>query len=144
MKKLSKIKDRLIIWAIHHFNVPLPDLLRTERPQPGKIYYYYGRWLKVIRHDEITRRHIIDFTDRQNMNLLDMSDEALQIAGMLNDKIKLQQELSSIVCSSCPLLRIGLPCKKVYIGQSRKKDLCLTHRYIIIKGKNHDEEILTR
>ena len=144
MNSIRKIREKLTIWAIHHFRLKLPDLIREERPRPGKIYYYYGRWIKLVQHDAVTRRKVADFCDQQNMNLLDISDDALIRCGQIDQKIKLQNSLHDLICTGCPLNLIGLPCKKVYLSQSRKSDLCLTHRYVIIKGKEYGEEILSR
>ena len=110
MNSIRKIREKLTIWAIHHFRLKLPDLIREERPRP----------------------------------LLDISDDALIRCGQIDQKIKLQNSLHDLICTGCPLNLIGLPCKKVYLSQSRKSDLCLTHRYVIIKGKEYGEEILSR
>ena len=143
-EKITRLHDRITIWAIHHFNVQLPDLLRCQKPAAGRIYYYYGRWLKLIPHDPEMRRRIKEFRDSHDMYLLDIPDDTISQIGQLNRKVALQNELHDLVCLSCPLLRIGLPCRKFYTSPSRTDDLCLTHRYQILKGKSHAEEIITR
>lgn len=143
-KRIKHLIDIITIWAINRFHIQLPDLLREQQPRPGRLYYYYGRWLRLQRHNAITRRRISDFCNQHNMHLLDMPDNALAQAGMLDEKIRLQNSLHDMICTSCPLLIIGLPCRKVYTDKSRKSDLCLQYHYKIIKGKNHAEEDITQ
>lgn len=143
-EKIIRLHDRITIWAIHRFNVQLPDLLRTGQPVSGRIYYYYGRWLKLMPHTPEMQKRIREFRESHDMYLLDIPDDSISRIGQLNRKAELQQDISQLVCTSCPLMRIGLPCRKFYTSPSRTDDLCLTHHYQIIKGKNHAEEIITR
>ena len=82
------MKDRLTIWAILRLNVKLPDLQQTPSPRPGTIYYYYGRWLKLVRHHSESR---------------------------IVEKMATDARVE-YVCQGCALYRLGLPCKKVYQG----------------------------
>ncbi len=111
LAKLQKLKDRLTIWAILRLGIKLPDLQQTQKPIPGTIYYYFGRWVKLIRHH----------SDINGKTFSELSPD----------------ELGSLICSDCALHRLGLPCKKVDGGT--KKDLCYTHYYKLIKGKTYEE-----
>ena len=136
-KKLQQLRDRLTIWAIYRFNIQLPDLLRTPNPRPGRIYYYYGRWFKLVPHSFDTKTFIRRFIDINEVYLLDVPDEHLAMAGRLNDKVRLQNELSSIVCSQCALHKLAIPCKKTHT--SFRDDQCVHYKYQLIKGINNEE-----
>jgi hypothetical protein len=140
-KKLQHWLDMLTIWAIHRFNVQLPDLQREEHPKPGKIYYYYGRWLRIVPHDKPTAALVKDYLRTHPVHLLDISDDDLSRIGRLNEKVAIQNEIAARLCPTCIFSRLGLPCKKVYRMPSRLSDLCFTHKYQLIKGKKYDEEV---
>ncbi len=108
--RLRKLKDRLTIWAILRLNVKLPDLQQTPAPKPGTIYYYYGRWVKLVKHNKVVN-HDIDILNPDS--------------------------LAEHICTGCALHRLGLPCKKV--DALTPKDLCYTHYYKLIKGKANEE-----
>lgn len=108
--KFQRLKDRLTIWAILRLNVKLPDLQQTPKPRPGTIYYYYGRWVKLVRHHK----------DNGANYIAAMSDE----------------EKNQFICTKCALHRLGLPCHKYKGGTP--EDLCLTHCYELVKGKSYE------
>ena len=143
-KTIRQWCDMLVIWAIHRFRVKLPDLQRETIPQVGKIYYYYGRWVRIVPHTDDTRQWVKNFKETHDMHLLDIPDQSLAAIGRLNDKIAIQNELAAHLCPTCIFSRLGLPCKKVYRQTSRLTDLCFTHQYQLIKGRNHDEQIFTQ
>lgn len=119
--KLRTIGDRLLIWAILRLRIKLPDLQQTARPKPHRLYYYYGRWLRLVPHDRETSLWV-----RENIN----SHTAFG-----NDRVA--EALRSHICSSCALFRIGLPCHK-YQGATTE-DLCLRYHYHLVKGKEGEQ-----
>lgn len=133
-KKLLFWRDMLIIWAIRRFNIPLPNLLHEKHPSTTKLYYYYGRWFRLVPHVSSTRLWIRQFRESPSAYLLDVPDDILASVDKFNEKCRLQNEISTHVCANCDLCRIGLPCKKYYATPSRLSDLCLTHHYKLIKG----------
>ncbi len=135
---LRSLNDRLSIWAICRFHVPLPDLQQTDDPVPGRIYYYYGRWVKFVKKDKAVRDRI----QRLHKNYPDMDillnisyDQAVQISvETARNKTELETILPEIVCSDCALKQIGLPCKKLFINGNRDKDICFAYHYELIKN----------
>ncbi len=138
IKKLQQLRDRLTIWAIYRFNIQLPDLLRTDNPRPGRIYYYYGRWLKLVPHSQETAARLRRFRKQHDMFILNVPDHLLQSVDRLNEKMIIQKELANIVCEDCAIRKLAIPCKKKH-NTSIDDDTCLTHTYKLIKGKNHEE-----
>lgn len=126
----------ITIWAIHHFNIPLPDLQDEDYPSAGKVYYYYGRWLRITPHDKETAQWIRQFLSNNNILLLDVPDDHLRVIGRLEEKIRLQNTIANRICPTCVLSQLGLPCRKFYLGNSRSTDLCLTHRFQLVKPYN--------
>lgn len=143
-KKFQHLRDMLTIWAIKRFNIQLPDLQQEHTLDTHKVYYYYGRWFRLVPHTPHTMRWIEQFKASQPLHLLDIDDYHLQLSGRLGDKIKIQNTIAAHVCKDCVLARLGLPCRKFYRNSSRMSDVCLTHRYQLIKGKSYDQENLTK
>ena len=143
-KKFQHLRDMLTIWAIKRFNIQLPDLQQEHTLDTRKVYYYYGRWLRLVPHDRETARWIEQFMSSQPVHLLDMDDIALQKVDRLKDKIQIQNTIAAHVCKDCILSRLGLPCRKFYRNESRTSDVCLTHRYQLIKGNKYDQENLSK
>lgn len=136
---MQQIKDRLTIWAICRFKIPLPDLQQEQYPVAGRIYYYYGRWVKLVRKDSETLKLIRSFTSAStNMYLLNLSYDQAANIGKLEEKQKLEGNLSTLVCEGCALKELGLPCVKTYPHQDRTQDQCFTHHYKLIKDRQYD------
>ncbi len=136
---MQQIKDRLTIWAICRFKIPLPDLQQEQHPVAGRIYYYYGRWVKLVSKDKKTLQEIRSNTTNSNDNyLLNLSYDQANRIGKLNEKRELEEILSYYVCSGCALKELGLPCIKFFDHNDRTKDQCFTHHYKLIKDRQYD------
>lgn len=136
---MQQIKDRLTIWAICRFKAPLPDLQQEQNPVAGRIYYYYGRWVKLVSKDSEALKLIKDLTTAStNMYLLNLSYDQAANIGKLEEKQKLEENLSTLVCKGCILKELGLPCVKHFDHNDRTKDLCFTHCYKLIKDRRYD------
>ena len=122
-KKFQHLRDMLTIWAIKRFNIQLPDLQQEHTLDTHKVYYYYGRWFRLVPHTPHTMRWIEQFKASQPLHLLDLDDYHLQLSGRLGDKIKIQNTIAAHVCKDCVLARLGLPCRKFYRNSSRMSDV---------------------
>lgn len=136
---MQQIRDRLTIWAICRFKIPLPDLQQEEHPVAGRIYYYYGRWVKLVNKDSETLKSIRYYTTAStDKYLLNLSYDQAANIGKLEEKRRLEDTLSVIVCDGCVLKELGLPCVKNFPNNDRTKDQCFTHHYKLIKDRNYD------
>ena len=138
-KKLQRLIDSLNIWAVRHFRLDLPDLVREQSPKPGQLYYYYGRWLRLVRHDDATQKWLANYGRDHNLLLTAIPDNLLSGVDEINEKNQIFCDLAANICTHCALRILDLPCRKS--RRSYPNDQCLNHHYELIKGKNHDEEI---
>lgn len=125
IKKLRLLRDRLAIWAIQRFNFKLPDLQQTDYVKPGRVYYYYGRWVRLMPQPTEVKDYI--------RNVFELEG----VRDIIPDHIG--ECVAEKMCTHCALHILGLPCKKHHGGTVR--DLCIKYRYQLVKGKKYDEKI---
>lgn len=125
IKKFRLLRDRLSIWAILRFNFKLPDLQQAESVKPGRVYYYYGRWVRLVSQPTEVKGFINALFEDQGVT--DVVPDSLG------------EIIAEKVCPFCALHRLGLPCRKFQGGTVR--DLCFKYRYQLVKGKKYDEKI---
>lgn len=120
-KFIRRLRDTITIWLICRFNIALPDLQQTDCPRFGPVYYYYGRWFRLVRHDRRTVNAIL---------------RRIKQRGLINRETDEPVDYSDLACRGCHLRSLGIPCKKV--NPITPEDLCLRGNYRLIKGKRND------
>jgi hypothetical protein len=107
----KELKNRITIYLIKKFGkIKEVDLQQTEKIECNVIYYYYGRYVKLVRR----KKKSIDFLKR------------------------LKEKGNNIVfghsrCRRCALHQMSLPCEDL----KKSKDMCLNYYFKKIKhGKN--------
>lgn len=124
-KRIFLFRDRLVIWAILRFGFRVPSLQQALSVSSGDIFYYYGRWLRVVPQTPEVRRFISETL------------RAHQVVDRVPDHVGAM--LPVRMCQLCALHRLGLPCRKFSGGTVH--DACFSYRFMLIKGKQNDEEI---
>ena len=107
-------------FAIRHFSLPVPDLQRQHTVRPWRPYYYYCRIFLVVPLDASDRRRI----------RTRMATRGLYTLSPAGDTVPVPYD--DIVCRSCPMRRLAIPCHKMH--PLTGADPCLAYRYILVNN----------